>query len=364
MSKKLMEALKKGAELLEMDVKKFENALETETKADEVMNTGATGFGAELIPATEMLDPMLDAVPTYSNLISVLPWNHGTNLGKSVELPIVGEAELFAWNSEWTTWAASLWSTPADKWPSTGKVTITQGMYIAQVAISKRELNYSPVQLETLVKERLNKSAARTIDAVILNGDSATSWNVNFSGWTPASTSYYLQNTTWVRKVWLANSTDIGTLASADFITMLGTLDAWYQADLNNLLFIMPANVYNKAVLLDEVLTADKFGPNATILSWVLAKIFGIDIMIQRDFPALALDTWLVHATTGNTFGSMALIYKPAVQFGFGQALEIETVNNPWRGIILIATFEFGVAIADQVSGLGKSIATWVNIAV
>jgi hypothetical protein len=35
--------------------------------------------------------------------------------------------------------------------------------------LSKRELNYGPAQLEALIRERINRAAARTIDAVIIN---------------------------------------------------------------------------------------------------------------------------------------------------------------------------------------------------
>ena len=56
---------------------------------------------------------------------------------------------------------------------------------------------------------------------------------------------------------------------------------------MNNLLFIAPSNVYNKMLALQEVITMDKFGPNATIVAGVLAKAFGIDILVARDFPAL-----------------------------------------------------------------------------
>lgn len=74
-----------------------------ETKANEVMNTGATGFGTELIPTNVMLDPMLDLVPNYSKLLPLLPGNHGNNMPISAKVPVIGEAELFKGNTEWTT---------------------------------------------------------------------------------------------------------------------------------------------------------------------------------------------------------------------------------------------------------------------
>ena len=44
-----------------------------EQKANEVMHTTNTGFGAELIPTNVKLDPALDMLPKYSSLINLLP---------------------------------------------------------------------------------------------------------------------------------------------------------------------------------------------------------------------------------------------------------------------------------------------------
>jgi len=350
MDKRLLEAIKRSKELCWQDTEKFlkeeEKQVEMETKTNEVMHTTNTGFWEELVPDELQLDPMLDLIPQYSILFNMLPGYHWTNLWKSVTLPIVWEADLFSWNSEWTTWAPTP-ATPANEWPETWEITITQGMFILKVAISKRELNYAPMALENIVRDRINKSAGRTIDALFMNADSTTSNNVNDDGWTP-SWNYYLENNNWMRDMVLAdtNTVDIGTLSEWDFISVLGKLDSGYQADLQNLLWILPANVYNKAMLLDAVLTVDKFWPAATIQKWVLAKIFWIDATVQRDWPALALATWLVHTSTWNSYWSFWLVYKPTFQFGFWQALEIEPYKVPWKGIVLYATMEFWMALA------------------
>ena len=52
----------------------------------------------------------------------------------------------------------------ANMGPVTGSVTITQGQFIFQTNISKRELNYAPERLEAIVRERINRAAGRTVD--------------------------------------------------------------------------------------------------------------------------------------------------------------------------------------------------------
>lgn len=333
--------------------------VEEEAKANEVMNTGATNFWTELIPTNVMADPLLDLVGNYSMLLPLLPWNHGNDMAISEIVPIVWEADLFQGNTEWTTGAGSL--TPANHWPATDKVTIVQGQYITTVDVSKRELNYATDRLEAIIRERVNRAAARTIDAVLINGDSATSGNVNGAY---DSEAYFVQGDNGIRKVGIANTAvSVWTLDAWSFLDVKAELWAGYQSDLNNLLFIAPSSVYNKAMLIDEVITIDKFWPNATISTGVLAKVFNIDLLVARDFPALTDSTGKVSETSSNnTKGSFACIYKPAVQYWFGQPLEIEVGRVLGKWIKIVATFEFWFAIANAKAGLWKTVALWVNV--
>jgi len=345
------------------EIKQFQDALDT--KANEVVHTTNTGAWEELIPTNVLNPEILDLIPQYSMLLPKLPWNHGTNMAISEKVALVGEASIFEGNSEWTTGSAY----PADPTApniSTGSITISQGQFKLDVAISRRELNYSIGQLESTVRDRLNRSAARTIDAVIINGDSATSGNVNFDGGTPAATSYYLEVDWGIREVAISDSNthNVGTLDDQDFLDMLDLVGD-YAAEIGNLLFILPRNVYNKALGLTNLKTYDKAENQATILSGILANIYGVDMLVHRDMPALAQATGKVSNTGGsNTVGQFALIYKPAVQYGYGQVVDIELTRVAGKGIMLTATFEFGFAIAYEDAGLDKTVALWINVTV
>jgi len=121
-------------------------AAKVQNNANEVMNTSLVAGGKELVPVDVMGDALLDLVPNYSYLLPVLPGNHGSGLEKSEILPVVGEADIFQGNSEWTTGSSAI--TPDGSKVTTGQVTVTQGQYILNIAISKRELAYSAVALE------------------------------------------------------------------------------------------------------------------------------------------------------------------------------------------------------------------------
>ena len=69
----------------------LEKALETkalETKANEIMHTGNTGYGAELIPGAIQTTEFIDLVPQYSSFIGALRGNHGKNMNKIMQVPV------------------------------------------------------------------------------------------------------------------------------------------------------------------------------------------------------------------------------------------------------------------------------------
>ena len=356
----VLEAKKQAwMQVKEETVETTEEEVVEETKANEVMNTGAQYFGQELVPTNVVADPLLDMLWNYSRLLPLLPWNHGNNMAVSEIVPIVWEASLFQWNSEWTTGAWTL--TPANNWPATDKITISQWQFITTVDVSDRELTYATDRLESIIRERVNRAAARTIDAFIINADSTASWSGNVN-WTYSGSPYFAQWTNGIRMIWIANTgVSVWTITSAQYLAVKEVLDPRFQSELNNLLYIEPANVYNKSLALSELITVDKFWPNATISTGVLAKIWNIDVLVAQDWPALTNTSWLVDWTSANnTKGSFACVYKPAIQYGFGKPLQIEVWRVLGKWIKIVATFEFWFAIANDKASLWKTV--WLGI--
>jgi len=158
------------------DIKKSANI---ETKANEVVHSTNTGFGAELVPTAVHQSDILDLIPTYSTLLTSFRGNRGKNLPKTIDVSVVGETGFFSTGSEWTTGAIlSPVAQGTDKL-ATAKITITQKKYKMTVDISDEELRYSITDVEKLVMDRLAKSAARTVEAVIINGDTVTAGTGN-----------------------------------------------------------------------------------------------------------------------------------------------------------------------------------------
>lgn len=332
------------------------------TNANEVMHTTNTGAWKELIQTEVWGDAITNLVPNYSYLLPILPGNHWAWLELKENLPIIWEADLYRGNTEYTTWTTAL--TASGKKAATWTIAVEQGQFILDIFVSKRELRYSVAQLESILKERMARSMARTVDAFIINADKATSWNVNLNGATPATDSYFLQWDNGLRKLWIANGVDIWTFDEQDILDMIDKL--WeFASNPADLVLVVSRKVYNKMLGFTNLKTYDKNRDNATIITWVLANIFWIDVLVDRNIPTLTATDGTVSSTgASNVKGSIVLLYKPAVQYWFGKIDDFEVTTIAWKGIALTSTFEFWFGVVNGEAGLDKTVSVGFNITV
>lgn len=341
--------------------------VDTREKANETHHSTNTGYGAEFYPNAVQGDINMNLIHQNSSLALALDRGYmGNNMPASYDELILGESDYFIPNSEYTAAAGTLPDLPSGtQEPQTAKLTVSQSQFKKELQISKKLAHYWPTDFLAKVTQALTIGAAKTIDAIIMNGDGATSGNVNLEGATPSGV-YYLEQDGGIRDKAIgdSNTHSATTLALADFVSVMALLGD-YAADLDDLLWIMPMNVYLQAIQLDQVVTMDKFGPNATVTKGVLAKLLGIDVLVTNVIPSLAQASGKVHNTGGNnTVGQFALVKRSAVIHGSGDPFEVFPTVIPGKGIRLTSTFDYGMWVAYEKAGLGKVCALGVNVTV
>lgn len=343
--------------------------LDRMTNANEALHTTQTGYGKELVPVNVLSDEVLDMTINEAPLLSFLPGDHGRNMNATEKVPIIGEPGYFAGNSEWdgsaTTLAVGTHKTP------TAEVTITQVPLIMSIPISKRLLNYSVVDLESHIKTAIAKAAARTITAMIINADAETgaTGNVNSDDQAPATTygatHYSLQTDHGLRELAINGTSltvNVGTLARADFTSLENILGDLYGEEC---LWITNRKGYNTISALDDFSDASKRGESSTINGNAVGNIDGADVFVTREMGLTKADGKLSATASNNVKGQLGLLWTPAVQYGFGQPLEIDVVKIPGKGIQIVATMEFGFTIVQLKAGLtDSSVALGINITV
>jgi len=344
--------------------------------ADKVEHTTNVGKGKELVPVDVLSQQVYDAVRDGSNFMNKFNGYHGTNMAVSKKLPIIGDIGLAEGNTEWTTGAGAL--SQGTNTLDTGEVTITQAPMKLTLDISNRLLNHSIIDLETTVNERLNKAAIRTVEAMVINADSSnlSTGNVNCDDAVPTATfangakHYSLQLDNGIRKItvnWTANIDykDIGELTYDKLIDTRGLLGE-YSYDLDALLLLFNGATYNKTLTIDEFKENYQNGVASTITDGKLPnKLSGVEYVVCKDFGKTEADGKQSATASSNTKGGFSYIYKPAVQWGWGQPAVIGVTPIQGKGIQVIITFEIGITIVNKKAGAtDPSVVTGINVTV
>ena len=339
-----------------------------ETKANEVVHTGNTGFGAELVPGAILTTDFIDLVPRISPFIGALRGYHGRNMDKTMEVPVIWETAFHDLGSEWTTGAGAL-AQGKGKLP-TAKISIAQKKYEFSVDVSDEEVRFvNIVDVVATIQRKLASSAARTQEALILNGDTTAgaTGNVNSDDGAPASTSYYL----WamgLRKAGLANGADVGALAFDDFLTVLALLgdNAANPADI---LWIFNHATYVKSLGITEFKDSAMNGRSSTITTGALTNFLGSDVMIARDFGKTEADGKISVTPANNVKGGFLAVHKDAVQYGYNGEYQLEIARIPGKGFQIFGHYFMGANTVDNATGatavtdvLDKMIALGYNV--
>lgn len=338
---------------------------ETRKYANEVEHTTNTGFGAEIIPGTVLNRDFLDVAPKFGTFLPELRGFHGRNLNLSEDVAILGETNLFQKGpAEWTTGGLYAQVAQGTDLVPTAKVNLTQKQFFGSVDISEKEIRFSNVvDIVANAQQKLAKSAARTLEAWIINGDIVTAGtgNVNSDDGAPASTRYYL-NGDGIRKNSIItnasrSSMSMGTITFAQMVAMRNLLGD-YGTDMTELLWIFNNQTYNKALTINEVSQQYINGQSSSVLTGRLPALMGSSVYTARDLTLTEADGKQSTTPANNTKGAAILLHKDAVQYGFNGGYNIETIIVPSVGIQLRAWFYAGMAIFNDSTILGSTNST------
>ena len=348
----------------------FEKALEAkqtqmERKANEVVHTTNTGYGAELIPGAIQTTDFLDLAPKLNPLLGAFRGFHGRNMAKIMEVPAIGELPLHLLSSEWTTGTAPAQIVAGKGKLPTDKLTITQKKFLFSVDISDEEMRYATVlDIVATTQRKLAESSARTSVSTIINGDTDTSatTNINTIDGTPAGTEAYLAFDGLIKKCFSGSTTaDGGTLAFADFITALNLLGE--KAVAEDIMFLFGTYSHNLALSISEFSQQYINGAASTVMTGRVPNFLGSDVFVNR---YLAKGTTAGKVATGtpsnNSKGRMLLVHKDAVQYGYNGDYNIEIFRAPGFGWQILGYYYAGAAISSGNAGTDAQVAMLYNL--
>jgi len=309
------------------------------------MDTGESGYGQQLVgaqyvselwAAARRRDGLLDAIPTLQMA------------APTVYVPVDGGLPQMFFVDE--NGGDSPTPYPDTKTGS-NRVMLTARKFTIQQRWTAELQEDSIIAFVPFLQDKLAESAALHIGSAILNGDTtvAATGNINSDDATPPANRHYLA---WdgIRHYWLvddpANGIDGGgnnptaagiigaRMRMAGAGNSVGTLDNIdWATDPANLRIVCNPGVYSRLLMLPEVVTLEKYGASATIVTGELGRIFGIPIIAPAYCTKTEADGKLSATPANNTLGQLSVvnvrgwlrgIYRP-VQLFFDRVQRTDT---------------------------------------
>lgn len=192
----------------------------------------------------------------------------------------------------------------------------------------------------------LRRQAARSIahysDSLVLNGDTtnAATGNINLDDADPADTKHYLAFDG-LRHAFLVDNTANGSdAAGAVTLSLLNGLRAlmidatnlvdWgHPTDPDDLVWFSDPFTADKIAEIDEYLTLDKYGPQATIFNGEAGRILGHRHISTIAMPRTEADGKVSTTGSNNTLGQVAAVNLMGSKVGWRRRVMVETERLP-----------------------------------
>lgn len=304
--------------------------------------TGA-GAGDELVP-TEMEASLWEDFFTQSRVLS--QFENFDMPSNPFDSPLDFAESTFSKGTENTA--------SSDDDAATRKTT-----YTATELVNTKRWSYSLNETSVIailpaLRRNLARGGRKFMDNFIMNADAtnAATGNINLDDADPDDTSYYLSDgQDGLRHLWLVDNTAQevnagGNALTVDHVTdMFKNLDE-YGVDVENIRIFPGIRTYLKGVFsLPELVTIDKFGPNAVIRTGEVARLLGAPVIPTAAVGLTEADGKISATPGNNTLGQISACHRDMWSVGFVRRLLIEMdVDIIKRQFILVTSFRIAVA--------------------
>lgn len=307
--------------------------------AVKALTTTGTGTGAELV-SEQYTQELWEDFFAASRIVADLP-----------NVPLTKDKDNIG-GIGWPTWAKGAQGTATTASdPSTIGPDLTVTELIAQVEWTYDMDENSVIALMPTLRAALAASGAEQADAFALNADGtdAATGNINLDDADPAATMYYLSNgQDGIRHQFLVDKTTQGVdvaaaIDDAHMSEMLALLGK-YALDPAQCRIVPDVKTYLSMLALTNVVTVDKYGQNATIVTGELARYRGIPVLPSASMPLTEADGKVSTTAANNVKGQIAAYNRTQWKAGFLRKMLIEADRSiTTRKMILVASFKIAI---------------------
>ena len=234
---------------------------------------------------------------------------------------------------------------------TTARQTLTAYELVAEVPWSYDLDEDAVIAMMEELRRSLMRNAREVIDDVLLNGDTATTNNINADGATIAATDagkgQWLLGFDGIIKLPLVDNTGQAVAhngaVSDDMFNEIRAKLGKYGVRPSETVYVCDINTFIRSLSVANFRTLDKFGPQATVLTGQLGAVEGIPVIVSEQMELAASDGKVTDGAAGTT-GRLLIFNRNQWRVGFKRELTIETVRDPQkRQNIMVVSFRIAL---------------------
>lgn len=308
-------------------------------KANELSHSTQSSYGDEWVP--DLWSSELWNKVRLEN--KILPLFQAVDMPSNpYELPIEGTDPTVYYVPETTAEAELLISGSGAVIPDskigTGKVQLAAKKLALRVGFSAELVEDSIVPVLSIYRRQAERAIMDSIDHLLLNGDteSGATGNINSDDGAPAATAKYMAFNGLLKAALVTDTTrkyDAGGAAPtlSAVRTARWKMGAAYAADVRNLAYIVGSDVYAKLLGLDEFLTMDKIGNDATALTGQIGMMDGVPVILSAELAQAEADGKINTASPSSTlFGRLVAVHRGTWYAGYRRRIALDVSYLPY----------------------------------
>lgn len=305
-------------------------------RAALAMDTAESGFGAQLVGA-QYVGELWDAPRRLGRIFPLIDTFEMT--APTAFLPVEVDIPEMLFVAE-----SALNNSPNYATVKTGsqRVQVDARKFVIHQMWSGEMEEDAIIAFIPFLRRQAAGSVAHYSDSLVVNGDTtnAPTGNINLDDADPADTKHYLAFDG-IRHAALVDNTGnnrdaAGALSTAllngqrgVMIDAANLVDWGHPVDPMDLVHIADPETADRAALLDEVLTVDKYGSQATILNGELARVLGSPLVSSIAQPKTEADGRVSTTPANNTRGQVTTFNRRGFKAGWRRRVQVETERLP-----------------------------------
>lgn len=305
-------------------------------RAIRAMDTAESGFGSQLIGA-QYVSELWTGAHAQARVFGLI--NQFTMTDPTAYLPVEADLPELLFVAESTANNSSNYATTKT---GSNRVQVDARKFVMHQMWSGEMEEDSIIPFIPFLRAQAMRSLAHHMDSLVLNGDTtnAATGNINLDDADPADTKHYLAFDG-IRHAGLvdntANRKDVaGAITLAEFrrqrSRMISTTykhDWGHPNNPDELVHIADPETCDAIAFFDEVLTVDKFGPGATVLTGQQARVAGNPLISSIDVSKTEADGKVSTTAANNTKGQVVTFNRNGAVVGNRRSVMIETERLP-----------------------------------